>query len=159
MCLKLWEQCINLTLRPSFRKILEIFLSICLEIKGIYRYRQSVTITNDGISSFEFYQKPAKKPLFVHRKSAFPMSNKRNIIQSERNRILFRSFIHVMVNHVSQHLELSFTLTIHSLMLYSTIQSYLNVVTGQSHGSIPSSRSPVSHANGIYPVIIYTSVA
>jgi len=31
-----------------------------------------VTISKDGKSSFEFYKKPAKKPLFVHHQSAIP---------------------------------------------------------------------------------------
>ena len=31
-----------------------------------------VTISKDGNSSFEFYKKPAKKPLFVHHQSAIP---------------------------------------------------------------------------------------
>ena len=41
-CLKLWERCVSLTLRFSFRKILVIFLSICSEKKGILRYSQSL---------------------------------------------------------------------------------------------------------------------
>ena len=50
----------------------------------------TVTITHGRTCSFEFYQKPAKKPLFVHRQSALSMNNKMNIIQNERNRIVKR---------------------------------------------------------------------
>ena len=47
----------------------------------------NVTITDDGNSTFEFYKKPAKKPTFVHHKSAQPLKFKNNIIRNERNRI------------------------------------------------------------------------
>ena len=46
-----------------------------------------VTISKDGNSSFEFYKKPAKKPLFVHRQSAIPAKSKLNFIHNERKRI------------------------------------------------------------------------
>ena len=46
-----------------------------------------VTISKDGKSSFEFYKKSAKKPLFVHHKSAIPMKSKTNFIRNERKRI------------------------------------------------------------------------
>ena len=46
-----------------------------------------VTISKDGNSSFEFYKKPAKKPLFVHPQSAIPTKSKLNFIRSERKRI------------------------------------------------------------------------
>ena len=38
-----------------------------------------VTISKDGKSSFEFYKKSAKKPLFVHHKSAIPTKSKTNV--------------------------------------------------------------------------------
>jgi hypothetical protein len=46
-----------------------------------------VTISKDGKSSFEFYKKPAKKPLFVHHQSAIPKKSKINFIRNERKRI------------------------------------------------------------------------
>ena len=46
-----------------------------------------VTISKDGNSSFEFYKKPAKKPLFVHHQSAMPTKSKHNFIRNERKRI------------------------------------------------------------------------
>ena len=46
-----------------------------------------VTVSPDGNSSFEFYKKPAKKPLFVHYQSAMPTKSKRNFIRNERKRI------------------------------------------------------------------------
>ena len=46
-----------------------------------------VTISKDGNSSFEFYKKPAKKPLFVHHQSAIPTKSKLNFIRNERKRI------------------------------------------------------------------------
>ena len=45
-----------------------------------------VTISKDGNSSFEFYKKPAKKPLFVHHQSAYCQPNP-NFICNERKRI------------------------------------------------------------------------
>ena len=41
----------------------------------------------DGRSSFEFYKKTAKKPLFVHHQSAIPKKSKINFICNERKRI------------------------------------------------------------------------
>ena len=46
-----------------------------------------VTISKDGKSSFEFYKKTAKKPLFVHHQSAIPKRSKINFIRNERKRI------------------------------------------------------------------------
>ena len=46
-----------------------------------------VTITTNGESSFEFYKKPAKKPLFVHDQSTLPKCSKTNFIRNERRRI------------------------------------------------------------------------
>ena len=46
-----------------------------------------VTISKDGYSSFEFYKKPAKKPLFVHHQSAMPTESKLNFIRNEGKRI------------------------------------------------------------------------
>ena len=46
-----------------------------------------VTISKDSSSSFEFYKKPAKKPLFVHHQSAVPIKSKLNFIRNERKRI------------------------------------------------------------------------
>ena len=42
-----------------------------------------VTILANGKSSFEYYEKPAKKPLFVHHQSALPRSSKINFIRNE----------------------------------------------------------------------------
>ena len=50
-----------------------------------------VTISKNGNSSFEFYKKPAKKPLFVHHQSAIPTKSKLNFIRNERKRIEDRS--------------------------------------------------------------------
>ena len=46
-----------------------------------------VTISKEGDSSFEFYKKPAKKPLFVHHQSAIPTKSKLNFIRNDRKRI------------------------------------------------------------------------
>ena len=46
-----------------------------------------VVISKDCNSSFEFYKKPAKKPLFVHHQSAIPTKSKLNFIRNERKRI------------------------------------------------------------------------
>ena len=46
-----------------------------------------VTISKDDNNSFEFYEKPAKKPLFVHHQSAIPTKSKLNFIRNERKRI------------------------------------------------------------------------
>ena len=46
-----------------------------------------VTISKDGKSSFEFYKKTAKKPIFVHHQSAIPKKSKINFIRNERKRI------------------------------------------------------------------------
>lgn len=50
----------------------------------------NVTIKNDGSSSFDFYKKKAKKPLFVNYKSWLPESAKRNFNKNERERIRHR---------------------------------------------------------------------
>ncbi|XP_068704765.1 uncharacterized protein [Montipora foliosa] len=42
-----------------------------------------VTISKDGNSSFEFYKKTPKKPLFVHHQSAMPTKSKLNFIGNE----------------------------------------------------------------------------
>ena len=46
-----------------------------------------VTISEAGRSSFEFYKKTAKKPLFIHHQSAIPKKSKINFIRNERKRI------------------------------------------------------------------------
>ena len=46
-----------------------------------------VHLTEEGKAEFEFYTKKAKKPLFVHHKSALPKHSKVNIIRNERKRI------------------------------------------------------------------------
>ena len=46
-----------------------------------------VTISKDGKSSFEFYKKTAKKPIFVHHQSAIPRKLKVNFIRNEQKRI------------------------------------------------------------------------
>ena len=46
-----------------------------------------VTISANGESSFEYYKKPAKKPLFVHHQSFLPRNSKINFIRNERRRI------------------------------------------------------------------------
>ena len=47
----------------------------------------NVTVRHDGNTSFDFYKKKAKKPLFVHHKSWLPAASKREFIINERNRI------------------------------------------------------------------------
>ena len=54
-----------------------------------------VTISKDGNSSFEFYEKPDKKPLFVHHQSAIPIKSKLNFIRNERKRIEDRCSTHI----------------------------------------------------------------
>ena len=44
-------------------------------------------LTNEGNAEFNFYKKKAKKPLFVHHKSALPKRSKVDIIRNERKRI------------------------------------------------------------------------
>ena len=57
----------------------------------------SVTITNEGDASFEFYKKKAKKPLFTNYKSN---QTKSAMIKNERNRINQRcSSMHTKVIH------------------------------------------------------------
>ena len=48
------------------------------------------TITSDGGVRFNFYKKAAKKPLFMHHKSALPDLMKRNVIKNESVRIQSR---------------------------------------------------------------------
>ena len=57
-----------------------------------------VTITTNGESSFEFYKKPAKKPLFVHHQSALPKRSKTNFIRNERRRIQQRCSTQITSN-------------------------------------------------------------
>ena len=45
----------------------------------------NVTMSKDGNSSFEFYKKPAKKPLFVHHRSAIPTKSKIKFIATNEN--------------------------------------------------------------------------
>ncbi|KAK3754672.1 hypothetical protein QZH41_004531 [Actinostola sp. cb2023] len=60
----------------------------------------TVTITDQGPSTFEFYKKKAIKPLFVHYKSALPSTTKMNIISNERKRIEQRcSDPHIRTKH------------------------------------------------------------
>ena len=61
-----------------------------------------VTISKDGNSSFEFYKKPAKKPLFVHHQSAIPTKSKLNFIRNERKRIKDRCSSNISTK---QHLK------------------------------------------------------
>ena len=46
-----------------------------------------VTISTNGESSFEYYKKPAKKPLFVHLQSALPRNSKNYLIRNKRRRL------------------------------------------------------------------------
>ena len=57
-----------------------------------------VPITTNGESSFEFYRKPAKKPLFVHHQSALPKRSKTNFIRNERRRIQQRCSTQITSN-------------------------------------------------------------
>ena len=61
-----------------------------------------VTISKDGNSSFEFYEKPTKKPLFVHHQSAIPTKSKLNFLRNERKRIKDRCSTHISA---TQHLN------------------------------------------------------
>ena len=47
----------------------------------------TVTITEDGNAKFEFFKKQAKKPIFMHYKSALPKRAKLHAIRNERKRI------------------------------------------------------------------------
>ena len=53
----------------------------------------SVKITQEGKASFDFFQKAAKKPLFVNYSSALPTTTKRAIVRNEVNRICARSSV------------------------------------------------------------------
>ena len=68
---------------------------------AFYSHSQ-VTISKDGNSSFEFYEKPAKKPLFVHHQSAIPTKSKLNFLRNERKRIKDRCSAHISA---TQHLN------------------------------------------------------
>ena len=61
-----------------------------------------VTISKDGNSSFEFYKKRAKKPLFVHHQSAIPTKSKLNFILNELKRVEDRCSSHISS---TQHLN------------------------------------------------------
>ena len=61
-----------------------------------------VTISKDGNSSFEFYKKPAKKPLFVHHQLAIPTKSKLNFILNELKRVKDRYSSHISS---TQHLN------------------------------------------------------
>ena len=61
-----------------------------------------VIISKDGNSSFEFYKKPAKKPLFVHHQSAIPTKSKLNLIRNERKHIKDRCSSNISTK---QHLK------------------------------------------------------
>ena len=50
----------------------------------------TVTIKPNGSTEFEYYQKKAKKPIFVHYKSSLPSKTKRNIVHNEIKRITER---------------------------------------------------------------------
>ena len=47
----------------------------------------TVIITEEGRPELEFYRKKAKKPMFIHYKSAIPKQAKYNAIRKERNLI------------------------------------------------------------------------
>lgn len=51
----------------------------------------SLKITDEGKASFDFFQKAAKKPIFVNFSSALPTCTKRAIIRNELHRISTRS--------------------------------------------------------------------
>ena len=57
-----------------------------------------VTITTNGESSFEFYKKPAKNPLFVHPQSALPKRSKTNFIRNKRRHIQQRCSTQITSN-------------------------------------------------------------
>ena len=61
-----------------------------------------VNISKDGNSSFEFYKKPAKKPIFVHHQSAMATKSKLNFIRSEQKCIKDRCSSNVSAK---QHLN------------------------------------------------------
>ena len=56
------------------------------ELKNQKQHQVSHYI-KDSNSSFEFYRKPVKKPLFVHHQSAIPTKSNLNFIHNERKRI------------------------------------------------------------------------
>ena len=60
---------------------------LILEMASLSLLNFKVTISKDGRSSFEFYKKTAKKPLFVHRQSATPKKSKINFIRNEQKHI------------------------------------------------------------------------
>ena len=47
----------------------------------------TVTIIKDGDTEFDFYKKKAKKPIFIHHKSALPRRTNLHTIRNERERI------------------------------------------------------------------------
>ena len=71
------------------------------ELKSQKQHQVSHYI-KDGNSSFEFYRKPVKKPLFVHHQSAISTKSKLNFIHNERKRIENRCSSHISA---TQHLN------------------------------------------------------
>ena len=50
----------------------------------------SVSLSQEGITSYQFYKKDAKKDIFINYRSALPMHMKRSIIKNEKCRITQR---------------------------------------------------------------------
>ena len=98
------------------------------------------TISKDGKSSFEFYKKPAKKPLFVHHQSAIPTKSKLNLIRNERKRMEDRCSSHIYLQYNTQtHSTTSFALMVIQRTLWSkqnaheTPNEILNLPTQNGH--------------------------
>ncbi|KAK3740266.1 hypothetical protein QZH41_018068, partial [Actinostola sp. cb2023] len=62
---------------PNRRTSHGIQLLETLKASRSHSWTFTVTITDQGPSTFEFYKKKAKKPLFVHYKSALPSTTKK----------------------------------------------------------------------------------
>ena len=48
----------------------------------------AIHVEETGVTSYEFYKKEAKKPIFVNFRSSLPTRNKKHYIKNERNRIV-----------------------------------------------------------------------
>ena len=65
----------------------------------------NITIKRDGETSFDFYRKEAKRPLFVHHRSWLPQNAKRHFIINERRRIRQRCTSHLKANERDKELD------------------------------------------------------
>ena len=76
----------NLHVHPKLKFEIEK-LEIAPNVYKLSLLDLKVAISKDGKSSFEYYKKKAKKPLFIHHQSAIPRKAKTEFVCNERKRI------------------------------------------------------------------------